>query len=123
FQPGGVPGHVEVEEVAAVGLQVDPFPGGVRRQQDAQRVLARVGVERPLDLLASGWWCRTVVDLDALLGAVGSLDGGFDLLAQVAQRIFVLGKDQQARAGPFWRAAGRDCRARLWQPGTRVLPN
>ena len=49
---GRVPGHVEVEQVRAVGLEVQALAGGVGGDQDAQRVLRRVGVERALDLLA-----------------------------------------------------------------------
>ena len=37
----GVPGQVEVEEVGAVGLEVQALAGGVGGDQDAQRVLRR----------------------------------------------------------------------------------
>ena len=47
-----VPGQVEVEEVGAVRLEVEALAGGVGGEQDAQRVLRRVGVEAALDLLA-----------------------------------------------------------------------
>lgn len=47
-----VPGDVEVEEVGAVVLQVAALAGGVRGDEDAQRVLPRVLVEGALDLLA-----------------------------------------------------------------------
>jgi hypothetical protein len=62
-------------------LQVDALAGGVGGQQDAERVLARVGVERSLDLLALGLRRRAVVDRDAVLGTVGALDHNFELLA------------------------------------------
>ena len=48
----GVPRQVEVEEVGAVRLEVQALAGGVGGDQDAQRVLGRVGVEAALDLLA-----------------------------------------------------------------------
>ena len=71
----GVPGQVEVEEVGAVGLEVQALAGGVGGEQDAQRVLGRVGVEAALDLLAPGAAREAVDHLDALVGAVGALDG------------------------------------------------
>ena len=49
----GIPGQVEVEEVRAMGLEVQALPGGVGGEQDAQRILRRIGVEPALDLLAS----------------------------------------------------------------------
>jgi hypothetical protein len=48
----GVPRQVEVEEVGAVRLEVQAFACGVRREQDAQRVLRGRGVEAALDLAA-----------------------------------------------------------------------
>ena len=50
----GVPGHVEVEEVGAVILEVHAFARGVGGDEDAQRMPSRVGVEGALDLLAAG---------------------------------------------------------------------
>ena len=61
-----VPGHVEVEQVPAVGLEVQALAGGVGGDQDADRVLLRVGVEGPLDLLPLGLRRRAVVDRDPL---------------------------------------------------------
>ena len=52
LDPAGVPRQVEVEEVGAVRLEVQALPGGVGGDEDAQRILGRVGVEPPLDLLA-----------------------------------------------------------------------
>ena len=52
LDPAWVPGQVEVEEVGAVGLEVEAFAGGVGGEQDAQGVLRGVGVEAALDLLA-----------------------------------------------------------------------
>ena len=47
-----VPRQVEVEEVRAVGLEVQALAGGVGRDQDPQRIVGRVGVEAALDLFA-----------------------------------------------------------------------
>ena len=71
----GVPGQVEVEEVRAVRLEVQALARGVGGEEDAQRVLRRVGVEAALDLLAPRAAREAVDDLDALVGPVGALDG------------------------------------------------
>ena len=42
LDPPGVPRQVEVEEVGAVGLEVEPLAGGVGGDQDPQRVVGRV---------------------------------------------------------------------------------
>ena len=47
----GVPGEVEVEEVSAVRLEVEPLEGGVGGDKDAQGVADRVRVETALNLL------------------------------------------------------------------------
>ncbi len=47
-----VPRQVEVEQIGAVRLEVETLPRGIGRDQDPQRVLGRIGVESPLDLLA-----------------------------------------------------------------------
>ena len=52
LDPPRVPRQVEVEQVGAVRLEVQALPRRVGRDQDPQRVLGRVGVEAPLDLLA-----------------------------------------------------------------------
>ena len=70
----GVPRNVEVEEVPAVGLEVEALAGGVGGDQDADRVFGRVAVERLLDLLALVGRRGAVVDRDPLLGPVGALD-------------------------------------------------
>ena len=52
LDPPRVPRQVEVEQVRAMRLEVETLPRGVGGDQDPQRVLGRVGVEPPLDLLA-----------------------------------------------------------------------
>ena len=107
-----VPGQVEVEEVGAVGLEVQPLAGGVGGDEDAQRVARGVGVEAALDLLALRPHGLPVDGLDTLLGEVGAGDGLFEHLAQVALGADdVLREDQHpgvvpARGGR-WRGRGR----------------
>ncbi len=45
FHAAGVPRHIEVEQVPAVGLKVETFAGGIGGDQDADGMLARVGIE------------------------------------------------------------------------------
>ena len=99
-----VPGQVEVEEVRAVGLEVEALAGGVGGEQDAQRVFGGIGVEPALDFLAPGATRQAVDDLDALVGAVGALDRLLEDRLQVALRaLAVLGEDQNAAVVPLRR--------------------
>ena len=116
----GVPGQVEVEQVGAVGLEVQALAGGVGGEQDAQRILRRVGVEPALDLLAPRAAREAVDHLDALVGAVGALDRLLEDRLQVALRaLAVLGEDQDAAVVPLRRRAlrrlaeGREVRAEV----------
>src|SRR5271157_3758945 len=52
FQAAGVPGHVEVEQVPAVGLEIQTLPRGIRSDQNAYRILPWIRGERTFDLLA-----------------------------------------------------------------------
>ena len=67
-------------------------------------MLARVGVEGLLDLLAlgSGIGRRRALwkDGDPLVGPVGPVDRGRELLMQVALRVVVLGEDEDPRVVP-----------------------
>ena len=72
----GVPGKVEVEEIGAVGLEVQSLAGRVRGQQDSERIPGRRGVEAALDLLAARPAGQPVNHLDALVGAMRSLNRG-----------------------------------------------
>ncbi len=95
-----------------MGLEVQALAGGVGGEQDAQRVFRRVGVEAALDLLAPGAARQAVDHLDALVGAVGALDGLLEDGLQVALRaLAVLGEDQDAAVVPLrGRALRRLCR-------------
>jgi hypothetical protein len=82
--------------------------GGVGREQDAQRVLGRVGVEPALDLLAPCTAGEAVDHHDAIDGAIGALDGLLqDLLEEALRALAVLGEDQDAAVGPLRRCPGR----------------
>ena len=103
-----VPGQVEVEEVGAVGLEVQALAGRVGRDQDAKRVLRGIGVEPALDHLAPGPARQAVDDLDALVGAIGVFNRLLQDVLQIALRPFaVLGEDQDAPQVPRGRAASR----------------
>ena len=96
-----VPRQVEVEEVGAVGLEVQPLAGGVGGEQDAERVLGGRGVEPALDLAAAGAGDEAVNRIDALFGAVGVRDGSLQDVAEVALRALpVLGEDEDAAVVP-----------------------
>jgi hypothetical protein len=65
-----------MEEIPAVGLQVQTLTGGVRCNQDTERMFAGVGIEGLLDLLPFIGWCGAVKNLDPLLRSVCALNGG-----------------------------------------------
>ncbi len=97
-----VPRQVEVEQVGAVGLKVQPFASGVGGDQDAQRVFCRVRVEATLDFLAPGAANQAVNHLDALLGTVRAFDGLLQNGLQIAFRaLAVFGEDQYAAVVPL----------------------
>ena len=108
LDPPRVPGQVEVEEVGAVGLEVQPFAGGVGGEQDAQGVARGIGVEAALDLLALRPDGLAVDGLDALLREVGAGDGLLEHLAQVALRADdVLREDEHPALVPVgWGGGG-----------------
>ena len=67
-------------------------------------MLGRVGVERPLDLLAFVRRRGAVVDRDPLLGPVGAVDRGRKLLVEVALGVVVLGEDDDPECRSTWLA-------------------
>src|SRR5439155_3228489 len=79
LHPARVPGHIEVKEVMAMALEVEPLAGCVGRDQDADRMLPRVGGEGALDLLALSRRRRPVIDGDPFRRAIGERDGGVEL--------------------------------------------
>ena len=100
LHPAGVPGHVEMEEVGAVGLEVQALAGRVGGDQDAEGMLARVGVEGELDGFPLVMRRRTVEDRDPVVGAVGPVDRGRELLMEIALGVVVLGEDEDPRVVP-----------------------
>jgi hypothetical protein len=84
---GGVPREVEVEEVGAVGLEVDALARGVGGHEDAQGVLLGVGVEGRFEGLALVLVLRPVQAADARVVAVGALDGPAELIDQPRARV------------------------------------
>jgi hypothetical protein len=96
----GVPGDVDVEQVGAVGLEVDALAGGVGGDQDAHRVLVGIGVEGVLDLLAGLVAHAAVEHEDALVGAVGAGDGLGEEVLIIALGITVLGEENDATGRP-----------------------
>ena len=64
-----VPGQIEMDEVGAIGLKIDAFARRVGADEDAERLLRRIGIECRLDLLAAilaggtGEYSDAVVDL------------------------------------------------------------
>ena len=96
FETAGVPRDIEVEEMLAVGLEIEPFACGIGGEQDADGMRGRIGVEGGLDGLAFVHGSGTVEDLDALVRAIGALDGGLELVAQIAEGGFVFGENDDA---------------------------
>ena len=110
-----VPGQVEVEEIGAVALQVQPLAGGVGGDQDAERMVFRLGVEGVLDVLADRWRGRAGEDRDPFAGPVGVGDRFAEAAFEVAARVLVLGEDDDAPVVPPRGRGG----LRLGPPGRR----
>ena len=108
LKAAGVPRHVEMEQVPAVGLEIEPLAGGVGGNQDAERVFPGVGRERALDLLALRGRRRAVIDGDPVGGPVGGVDGGRKLLMEVTLGVVILGEDQDARCRSTWPACSTE---------------
>jgi len=53
LEPRWIPRQIEMDEIRAISLQGDAFPGGIGADQDAQRLLLRICVEGGLHLLAA----------------------------------------------------------------------
>ncbi len=112
FQAAGVPRYVEVEQVPAVGLEVQALPRGIGGDQNADRMLPGIRGEGALDFLAFGWRCRPVVDGDTLAGPVGIGDGCRELLLKVALGVVVFGEDEDPGRVPPGRGTLRVCSKR-----------
>ena len=121
FHAAGIPRDIEVKQIPAVGLKVETFTSGVSRNEDADGMLARFGVEGQLDRLAFLAGSGAVKDRDPVVGAVGAFNCGLKLLMQVTLRVIVLGEDDDSNLVPLgWSLA---LLARLGKIGTLVLAN
>jgi hypothetical protein len=70
FEPGGIPRQIQMNEVRAIGLEVDVLPSGIGAYEDTQRLGVRVCVESPFDLFPSSRSRRSREHPNALLGAM-----------------------------------------------------
>ncbi len=84
-------------------------------------MLGRVGIEGELDCFALVVRRGAVEDGDAVVGAVGAVDRGRDLLMQIALGVVVFGEDDDPRVVPRWplRSSLAGCR----QSGAHVVAN
>ena len=71
FHSPRIPRHVQMKQIRAMRLQVQPFAGGVGGQQNPHRMLAGIGIKRPLDRLAFVGGGGPPINRQALVGAVG----------------------------------------------------
>src|SRR5690606_35030878 len=83
-----------------VGLEVDALARGVGRDEDADGVLVRRGVEGALHLVARVVAHAAVEDEDALVAAIGVGDGAAQELEEVALGVAPLGEEDDAAIGP-----------------------
>src|SRR5579871_1400134 len=89
-----------MDEVVAAGLQIDALARRVGADQDADRLLVRVGVERALDLLPTIRRRGSSEDPDAIVGAVGLVEGFAQAAFQPAAGVLVFGEDYEAARVP-----------------------
>src|SRR5688572_16145981 len=102
----GVPGQIEVKEICAMGLEVQPLPGGISGEKDAKWVLRRIGVEPLLDFLAPSAAREPVDYFDALVRSISALDRLLENRFQVPLRAFaILGEDEHPAVVPLPRCA------------------
>ncbi len=100
LQPRWVPGQVEVDEVRAMELEVDPLPCGVGADQDAHGGRVGVGVEGALDGLARVLPRGAGEDEDALFRPVRVADRLPQPAFEIAARVLVFGEHDEATAVP-----------------------
>jgi hypothetical protein len=121
FHAAGVRWDIKMEQITAVGLEVEAFAGGISRNQDAHGMLARLGIEGELDRLAFLGWGGAVKDGDPFVGPIGCFNRGLKLLMEVTLGVVVLGEDDDANLVP----SGWLRRALPWpgQIGALILAN
>src|SRR6516162_4888560 len=69
-EPRRVPRHIDVDQIVAAGLQVDPFARGIGADQDAEWLGRRLGVEGELDGLAAIGSGGSGENIDPLVDAI-----------------------------------------------------
>ena len=111
-EAAGVPGQIEVKQIEAVALQVEPFPRSVRSDKNAQRMILRLDVEGVLDVLPLLPGGHAGKNGDPLDRSVGMRDCLAQAEFEITARILVLGKDEEAPVVPFRRRPGRCGQAR-----------
>ena len=107
FEAARVPGEIEVKQVAAMALKVQPFPRGIGRDQDAEWMIGGRFVKRLLDLLApilrpAGIEAKQAICLDAIMTVAHEPTGIWIVAPLVNRRDAVArrqGDDLRALAG------------------------
>ena len=119
--PPRVPGKVKVEEVRAVGLEVEALAGRVGRQQNSQRILGRVGIEAALDLLPPPRPRQPVDHFDPLIRPIRALDRLLEDGPQIAlSALAVLREDQHPPLVPR-RGSALGPRTKLGETRAQIL--
>ena len=85
----GVPGHVKVEQVPAVGLKVQTFASGVSCDQDSDRMLLRRRIECPFDFFTTFRRRRPVEYFNTDTGLIRFGNGSGQLLDKIPLGVFV----------------------------------
>ena len=106
FETRRVPGNVEVEEIGAMGLEVEAFAGGVGGEEDANGVTVRRGVKSVFDALPVHAIGFAAIDTDAAFWVAEGGKEFFELVAEIDEGVFVGGEDDDAPVVPL--AAGEE---------------
>ena len=106
FEARGIPGNVEVEEIGAMGLEVEAFAGGVGGEEDANGVTVRRGVKSVFDALPVHAIGFAAIDTDAAFWVAEGGKEFFELVAEIDEGVFVGGEDDDAPVVPL--AAGEE---------------
>ena len=89
-----------MDEVSAIGLQIDAFARRVGADENAQRLLGRIGIEGRLHLLAAVLTGRAGEYVDAVVGPIGFGQRLAQPPFQPAPRVLVFGEDDQPAIVP-----------------------
>ncbi len=100
LQPGWIPRQIKMNEVPAVGLEIESLAGSVGGNEDAEGISLGRLVEGAFQVVAFLWGGWTVEDFKPGVGAVGPRDRGLKLGAEVAGSVLVFGEDDEAEGRP-----------------------